>query len=189
MVAEAFVNTPAAWSERAAIEPGWCAVGWSEDGQRDRFDAVLEALAPEPGERLLDFGCGTGALVRLLDHRVGYVGVDWAAGMLERARRDHPGVLFVHPPVTARFDLVACVGTFNVADGWSKEQTWCELEHLWRSTGCRTLAASLYAGLDERCLHYGDTGQLHAVASAIDSEVTSEVIPFRGNDVLLVMRR
>lgn len=52
--------------------------------------ALIEALAPHPGERLLDFGCGTGVIARRLAPLVGetgeVVGVDISAAMLAFAR-------------------------------------------------------------------------------------------------------
>lgn len=52
--------------------------------------ALVEALAPRPGERLLDFGCGTGVIARRLAPLVGesgtVVGVDISAAMLDFAR-------------------------------------------------------------------------------------------------------
>jgi trans-aconitate methyltransferase len=49
---------------------------------------VVELLAPRPGERILDLGCGDGALTRVLV-RVGcqVVGVDGSPDQIEAARR------------------------------------------------------------------------------------------------------
>jgi S-adenosylmethionine-diacylgycerolhomoserine-N-methlytransferase len=51
----------------------------------------IEALAPRPGEQVLDLGCGTGLNFPLLQERIGpagtIVGVDRSAQMLEQARR------------------------------------------------------------------------------------------------------
>ena len=52
--------------------------------------ALVEALSPQPGERLLDFGCGTGVIARRLARLVGesgaVVGLDISAAMLDFAR-------------------------------------------------------------------------------------------------------
>ncbi len=52
--------------------------------------ALVDALSPQPGERLLDFGCGTGVMARRLAPLVGesgaVVGVDISAAMLDFAR-------------------------------------------------------------------------------------------------------
>lgn len=180
------VNTPDAWSERAKHPEPWAACGWSEDGQRLRHQAVIEALDPQTDDRLLDWGCGTGELCELLPADVAYVGYDWASGMVIRAGHDHPGRLFQAWPPAGVFDLVACVGCFNLTDNWSKERTWHTIRHLWDATGCRTLAVSLYCGGDPNCLTY--TGAEAARCGAqLCYAVTVDQI--RDNDLLMVARR
>lgn len=177
------VNTPAAWSERAAsAATSWEAAGWTEDGQRARFDVVLWALDPQPGELLVDFGCGTGALADRLPSTVGYVGFDTAPGMVARARAEHPGRLFTSAE-PGHADLVACVGTFNLPGG--KLETWATLRRLWDGTR-RALAVSLYAGDDDRCLVYTeDEARRFGASESYFHQVTS----WRSNDLLLVLSR
>lgn len=59
--------------------------------QRQAHDALLAALAPQAGERLLDLGCGSGVLTRRLAAQVGpsgeVVGVDISRAMLDYARQ------------------------------------------------------------------------------------------------------
>jgi ubiquinone/menaquinone biosynthesis C-methylase UbiE len=51
------------------------------------YDRVLDAVALEPGERLLDVGCGTGGLaVRAASLGADVVGLDLSPGQLEKAR-------------------------------------------------------------------------------------------------------
>lgn len=53
----------------------------------DLGQPVLELLAPQPGERILDLGCGDGALTRkLVDLGCDVVGVDSSAPQIEAAR-------------------------------------------------------------------------------------------------------
>jgi len=59
---------------------------------------VVDLLAPEADEKVLDLGCGTGHLTNEIADRVGpdglAVGIDQSAEMVERARTAHPDVRF-----------------------------------------------------------------------------------------------
>ena len=120
-------NTPQAWSERAKKGRSWDAAMWSQEGQQERFTAVLNAIRPQRGETLLDFGCGTGAFAEALPAGVQYLGYDWATGMIERAEREHVYRDFTTHEPTGVFDFVVCIGPFNLRDNWTKEQTWEKL--------------------------------------------------------------
>lgn len=56
---------------------------------------VVQQLAPQQGERILDLGCGTGYLTNLIA-RAGarVVGIDKSASMIERARAAYPDLDF-----------------------------------------------------------------------------------------------
>lgn len=54
---------------------------------RRRF--IEEHVAPQPGWRLLDVGCGTGELLEYMPEGVTYVGFDPCPQYLERARRTY----------------------------------------------------------------------------------------------------
>lgn len=79
---------------------------------------VLEKLSPQPGERILDLGCGSGRLTAELLERIGaghVVGLDQSAAMLAEAvryRREHPPMTPLHDAATAPSHL-----TFVRADG------------------------------------------------------------------------
>lgn len=179
-------NTPAAWSTRASLyDTPWDACGWSRAGQLERFRVVLDALEPRPGERFLDWGCGTGELSEYVAATVDYVGFDYADGMVERARREHPDRRFQTWEPLGRFGIVACVGPFNLPDKWSKLSTWHMLRRLFERTD-RRLAASLYAGLDESCLSYTLT-ECRRFARAEGSR--SRATKWRHNDILVVLER
>jgi len=151
-------NTPEAWSERAAAhENPWDAVGWSRNSQTKRFRAVLKHLDLRHDDTLLDFGCGTGEFAPWVEDSafpVRYFGWDWAPGMVERARREHPHASFLDGWAYAyEFDHIVAIGVFNLHHNWSQLQTAETIDRLWRVTR-RTLVVSLYRGDDEQCIHY-----------------------------------
>ncbi|BCX02750.1 MAG: methyltransferase type 11 [Candidatus Roseilinea sp.] len=58
--------------------------------------ALLDLLAPRPGERILDVGCGTGHLTkRIADCGATVIGLDNSPNMIAAARCAHPDVTFV----------------------------------------------------------------------------------------------
>lgn len=63
----------------------------AEHSERPVRQAGLELLAPEPGESILEVGCGTGHCLRWLANAVGsqgrVFGVDISEGMLEEAQK------------------------------------------------------------------------------------------------------
>lgn len=74
--------------------------------------AVLDWLDPQPGERILDLGCGTGELARAIADRGAQVlGIDSAASMIDQARSRYPDLTFdciagESLPYAAEFDAV-----------------------------------------------------------------------------------
>lgn len=89
--------------------------------QERRYD-ILFGIGDLARAKILDFGCGTGAMYASLRRRYDfageYVGVDISDGMLKLARRKFPGVrfetidLFADPPGET-FDYVFVSGAFN----------------------------------------------------------------------------
>src|SRR5690606_11679681 len=58
--------------------------------------ATRRAVDPQPGERILDIACGTGASsASLARSGATIVGLDFSPGMVEEGRRRHPRVEFV----------------------------------------------------------------------------------------------
>jgi trans-aconitate methyltransferase len=57
--------------------------------------SLIELLAPRPGERILDLGCGTGHLTaKLAEAGAEVVGIDASVPMVEEARRLYPQLRF-----------------------------------------------------------------------------------------------
>lgn len=100
------------------------APAWDAERYAAAFSFVAERgrdlvawLDPQPGERVLDLGCGTGALTAAIAALGAQVeGVDRDEAMLTVARREHPGIPFrrvdarqlqVDPPLDAVFSNAA----------------------------------------------------------------------------------
>jgi SAM-dependent methyltransferase len=80
----------------AAHGTGALAVGWnSQHAQHARFDSLARVLAGAPARfSVLDYGCGTGALLDWLrerGHECSYVGFDVSEAMAGAAAADHAG--------------------------------------------------------------------------------------------------
>lgn len=78
----------------------------------DRGRALVELLAPQAGERVLDLGCGTGDMARhIADHGARVVGVDASPDMIAAAQGRFPDLDFritdaAALPFEAEFDAV-----------------------------------------------------------------------------------
>ena len=89
-----------------------------------------------PNQRVLELGCGKGDLLALLQPARG-VGVDFSAEMIERARRKHPGLHFVHADVhnlseiKEKFDVVILSDLIN--DLWDAQRVFEQIAPLCHS--------------------------------------------------------
>ncbi|MDY7102527.1 MAG: class I SAM-dependent methyltransferase [Actinomycetota bacterium] len=95
-------------------------------GTRQEVDFLVAELGLEPGDRVLDVGCGPGRHAHELARRgLEVVGVDLSERFVEIARRDAPpGATFLHRDARelgfdGEFDAVIslCQGAFGLAGG------------------------------------------------------------------------
>ncbi|KAF9493521.1 S-adenosyl-L-methionine-dependent methyltransferase [Pleurotus eryngii] len=82
---------------------------------------VLELLAPQPGEWIVDFGCGSGELTLELKKTVGrdgrVVGVDFSSSMIDKAKHgglEHAFVADIQTPADLPEALLASANQFDV---------------------------------------------------------------------------
>jgi ubiquinone/menaquinone biosynthesis C-methylase UbiE len=104
-------------------------------------DALVDSLDPDPGDVVVEMGCGTGANFAHLRERVGregtVVGVDFSPGMLARARRrvDDAGWENVHvvaadarrPPVRDADAVMASFVVGMLTDPAAAVDDWADL--------------------------------------------------------------
>ena len=116
-------------------------------GVYDGIDATIAALAPRPGERILDVATGTGIAARACARRGAQVcGIDIAAGLLDAARALSDGLPIDYrlgdaealPYPDASFDAV--VSTFGVMFVGRPEAAAGELARVCRPGGRLALA-------------------------------------------------
>ena len=86
--------------------------------------AVVELLAPQPGERILDLGCGTGHLTNQIAAACAEViGLDKSQAMIEEARRLYPDLRFETADANDfHFDQPFDAVFSNAAIHWMKDQ-------------------------------------------------------------------
>jgi demethylmenaquinone methyltransferase/2-methoxy-6-polyprenyl-1,4-benzoquinol methylase len=85
---ELFADLPGAYDRMGAV------MSFGQDPRWRR--ALVDAVDPRPGERVLDVACGTGLVsVALARRGAEVVGLDQSEQMLSRARARLPGVRFV----------------------------------------------------------------------------------------------
>ena len=100
-----------------------------------RLGQVFEFIVV-PNQRVLELGCGKGDLLALLQPGRG-VGVDFSGEMIERARRKHPNLHFIHADVhdlselKEKFDVVILSDLIN--DLWDAQRVFEQIAPLCHS--------------------------------------------------------
>lgn len=119
---------------------------------------LIELLAPQPGECILDLGCGTAHLTNLIaESGAEVMGVDMSTDMIEQARSNYPALRFetadgIDLPFDSDFDAVFS----NAAIHWMKDPA--------------RVVASIHRALKPAgrfVAEFGHKGNLKAIHSAI----------------------
>src|SRR5512145_928929 len=64
--------------------------------------SLINLLAPQPGEQILDLGCGTGHLAyQMAERGVQVIGLDNSADMIQMAQQNYPDLTFIQGDATA----------------------------------------------------------------------------------------
>ena len=88
---------------------------------RSRRILVDEYLRPKPGDRILDIGCGTGAILEFIPHGIEYLGIDLNPDYIasathqfgDRARFRVADVNLLEPNAEDRFDVITAWGLLH----------------------------------------------------------------------------
>jgi trans-aconitate methyltransferase len=123
---------------------------------------VVELLAPQPGERILDLGCGTGHLTnQIAVAGADVVGVDKSESMIEEARRLYPNLRFEIADATDFYPDQLFDAVFsNAAIHWMKDQ----------AAVARNIWATLKPG-GRFVAEFGGKGNIHAIRTALTDAV------------------
>jgi SAM-dependent methyltransferase len=169
----------------------------SNDSQQRRF-RVLADVGDLTTAKVLDLGCGTGAL---LDHLIvehgfagEYVGIDLAQAAVELARARHPEARFerrnvLETGVGERFDYVLLSGVFNnlLSDNWAFLRALSTTLFAATRQALAFNLLSTYVDYQDEGLWYADPGAVFdfcktelstAVTLRHDYEVKPGVVPF-----------
>lgn len=148
----------------------WDADRYEESGRFVSEEArdLIDLLDPQPGERVLDLGCGTGHLTaELADQGAEVVGLDSAEDMLWEARELHPGIEFVEGDIRkARFDKPFEAVFSNAALHWVTDA----------EAAVETIDAALRPG-GRFVAEFGGAGNCSQVVTAVQEAVADAGYP------------
>ncbi len=123
---------------------------------------VVDLLEPQPGERILDLGCGTGHLTnQIATAGAEVIGLDKSQSMIEEARRLYPGLRFeIADAAEFSFEQPFDAVFSNAAIHWMKDQP-AVARRIWDALkpGGRFVA------------EFGGKGNIHAIRTALAEAV------------------
>lgn len=129
---------------------------------------LVELLAPQPGESILDLGCGTGHLTnQITTSGANVIGIDSAATMIEQARANYPHIQFevmdaTELPLINQFDAVFS----NAVLHWIKQP--------------ENVAAGIYQALKPGgrfVAEFGGKGNVNAITTAVYHSIQNAGYP------------
>jgi trans-aconitate methyltransferase len=123
-------------------------------------EALLELLAPQPGEHILDLGCGTGHLSHKIAERgAAVIGLDSSPDMIAAARKAYPDIEFQPSDATDfAFDRLFDAVFSNAALHWVKPP----------EAAVRCIARALRPG-GRLVTEFGGKGNIATIADAVRS--------------------
>lgn len=127
-------------------------------------EGVIDLLAPQAGERILDLGCGTGHLTaRISASGAEVVGLDSSVAMIEEARKNYPDIRFVVGDGTDfHFDQPFDAVFSNAAIHWMRKP--------------EAVAACVWKALESSgrfVAEFGGRGNVEAIHTAINDAVAA----------------
>lgn len=161
--------------ERPGADQAWDADAYDDDHAfvYEYGEALLDLLAPQEDERVLDLGCGTGHLAdRIAGSGASVVGVDSSREMLAEARATHPALPFVRAdarrlPFEGSFDAVLSNAVLHWVDERDQDDALSSVRDALRPGGrfvaelggsgnVARIVAAVAAELDDRGYAVGD---------------------------------
>lgn len=161
--------------------PGWDA---GESGKKEAFRALVKALGLKAGDTVVEPGCGTGVISKLILEEIGESGrlycLDISKGMLEQAEaRGLPSRVSFHHADAANMplpdhcaDTVACVRVFPHID--DQRGALSEFNRVLKSGGRIVIA------------HLAGREQLNRYHAEVGAEVAGDMIPDEGEMRMLL---
>jgi SAM-dependent methyltransferase len=98
------------------------AVRWTPEGQRRRYERLLEMAGDISGKNILDFGCGKGDFYGFLKEKgitARYCGIDINTNLIALAKSNFPEAEFLamdidDVKINREFDIIFICGVFNL---------------------------------------------------------------------------